>query len=321
MCLSHQLSDQLWKDVITDLFEEFLLFFSPNLYEQVDFTSPPIFLEQELQTILPESAGNKRVADKLVKLQLKNGKEQWVFVHIEVQGGYKKNFPKRMFQSFYRIMDMYDQHVYALALFTDEDSKYNLNQLHYEFLGTELTYSYNTYRIASQSESSLLQSHNPFALAVLAGLYAIKSKKNVDLTFKYKHNLMRILLQDKIRDKEIKREYIQKLLIFIDHILRLPEEADITLVQELKPLIDKEEAIMGLSLEDTSFAKYFRNEGKEEGKAEGRAEGKEIGKAEGEKLKAIEIARNLLELNFNVETTSRATGLTEEEVKKLRIDS
>jgi hypothetical protein len=162
--------DHLWKDVITDLFEEFLLFFSPDLYEQVDFTSPPQFLEQELQTILPESESNNRVADKLVKLHLKNGEEQLVFIRIEVQGGFKKIFPKRMFQSFYRIMDLYDQQIYALALFTDESSTYNQSQYHYEFFGTEITYHYNTYRIASQSESSLLQSHNPFSLAILAGL-------------------------------------------------------------------------------------------------------------------------------------------------------
>ncbi|WP_102345843.1 hypothetical protein [Bacillus sp. Marseille-P3661] len=93
--------DQLWKDVITEQFEEFLLFFSPDLYEQVDFSIPHNFLKQELHTILPESESNKRVADKLVRLHLKTGKEQWVFVHVEVQGGYKALFPKRMFQYFY----------------------------------------------------------------------------------------------------------------------------------------------------------------------------------------------------------------------------
>ena len=149
--------DHLWKDVITELFEEFLLFFSPELYEQVNFTIPPEFLEQELQKITVDSHSPKRIADKLVKLRLKNGKEQWVYVHIEVQGDYKKDFPKRMFQSFYRILDKFDQNIYAIALFTGQTSK-QLNKFHYEFFGTELTYHYNTYTIASQSESSLRES-------------------------------------------------------------------------------------------------------------------------------------------------------------------
>ncbi|WP_144462999.1 hypothetical protein [Siminovitchia fortis] len=290
--------DYLWKDVITELFEEFLLFFSPDLFELVDFTVPPEFLEQELQTILPESDSNQRVADKLVKLQLKNGSEQWVYVHIEVQGDHKKMFPKRMFQSFYRIMDLYDQKIYALALFTGERAKYNADQFRYEFLGTELTYNYNTYRIASQSESALLKSQNPFALAVLAGLYVIKSKKNVDLQYEYKGKLIRLLLQDKMISKEMKREYIQKLFVFIDHIIRLPEEADLQLIRDLEPIMEKEAEQMGLSMKDTSFAKYYLKEGKKEGK--------------------IEIAVRLLKKEHSVEDVAEITGLPLQEVRELK---
>ncbi len=148
--------DHSWKDVITDLFEEFLLFFSPELYELVDFTIPPAFLEQELHTFIPESYSNNRVSDKLVKLKLKNGNEQWVYVHVEIQGVHKKDFPKRLLQSFYRILDQFDQHVYVLAIFTSNISSNKLNSFHYDFFGSKVNYYYTTYRIASQSESELL---------------------------------------------------------------------------------------------------------------------------------------------------------------------
>jgi predicted transposase/invertase (TIGR01784 family) len=298
--------DLLWKDVISELFEEFLLFFSPDLSEKIDFTKTPQFLEQELQKIYPESESSKRIADKLVKLQLKGGKEQWVYVHIEVQGDYKKNFPKRMFQSFYRIFDRYEQEIYALALFTDDSSKYNKDEYHYDFLGTNLTYQYNTYKIATQSESALLQSQNPFALAVLAGLYLIKSKKNVNSKYGYKRKLMRLLLQDKMINKEIKRVHVQKLLIFIDNIIMLPDEDDKLFVQEFMPIIEQEGSNMGLSLEDTSFARYYRKEGFDKGKA--------IGKTE----EAIIIAKNLLNLDIDIEKISKATGLTEGEIINLK---
>jgi hypothetical protein len=93
------------------------------------------------------------------------------------------------------------------------------------------------------------------------------------------------LCQDKIINKELKREYIQKLFVFIDHILRLPEEADFNLIQEIRPLIEKEETFMGLSLEDTSLARFYRKKGWEEGIEKGIEEGIEKGKAEGEKTK------------------------------------
>ncbi|WP_144463705.1 hypothetical protein [Siminovitchia fortis] len=233
-----------------------------------------------------------------------------MYVHIEVQGDYKKIFPKRMFQSFYRIMDLYDQRIYALALFTGEDAKYNANLFHYEFLGTELTYNYNTYRIASQSETTLLESENPFALAVLAGLYVIKSKKNVDIKYQYKGKLMRLLLQDKMINKEMKREFIQKLFVFIDHILRLPEETELKLVNEMKPIIQKEAVQMGLSMKDTFLAKYYMKEGEKKGI--------ELGIKEGIKEGKVEIAVRLLGRGESADDVAEITGLTLEEIERIK---
>jgi predicted transposase/invertase (TIGR01784 family) len=263
-------------------------------------------MEQELHTIIPDSKSNHRYADKLVKLKLKNGREQWVFVHIEVQGGYKKDFSKRMFQYFYRVMDLYDQQIFALALFTSNVSTNKMNSFHYNFFGTRLDYHYTTYRIASQSETELLQSNNPFALAVLAGLYLINSNKDVDLKYKYKQKLMRLILKDKMKVGELKRKTIQQLFIFIDHILRLPDNVAGNMYQEFIPLIEKEETYMGLSLEDTPFAKFVRKEA--------RKEGIELG----EKQKAIEIATKLLIKGGPDEEVADITGLPLVEVIKLR---
>lgn len=40
--------DGLWKRVIADLFEDFLLFLMPDLYDMIDFKKKPEFLQQEL---------------------------------------------------------------------------------------------------------------------------------------------------------------------------------------------------------------------------------------------------------------------------------
>ncbi|MGM0900701.1 MAG: Rpn family recombination-promoting nuclease/putative transposase [Bacillota bacterium] len=318
MEVTHQEYDHLWKEVITELFEEFLLFFSPELFEEIDFTSQPEFLEQELHTIIPDSKSNHRYADKLVKLKLKNGQEQWVFIHIEVQGGYKKDFSKRMFQYFYRVMDLYDQQIFALAIFTSNVSTNKMTSFHYDFFGTHLNYHYNTYRIASQSEIELLQLNNPFALAVLAGLYLINSNKDIDLKYKYKQKLMRLILQDKMKVRELYRKTVQQLFIFIDHILRLPDNAEGKMYKELKPLIEKEDTHMGLSLEDTAFAKFARKEAREEGLKEGRKEGRKEGIEQGEKQKAIEIATRILKKGGSEEEVADITGLPLVEVIRLK---
>jgi predicted transposase/invertase (TIGR01784 family) len=54
------------------------------------------------------------------------------------------------------------------------------------------------------------------------------------------------------------------------------------------------------------------------GRSEGRAEGEQIGIAKGEHAKAIKVARNLLTMNLSIQQIAIATGLSIEEIIKLR---
>lgn len=71
-----------------------------------------------MQQILPANESGRRYADKLVKIFI-NGKEQWLLIHIEIQGYYDKDFDQRMFNTYYRILDKYQKPISALAIFTD----------------------------------------------------------------------------------------------------------------------------------------------------------------------------------------------------------
>ena len=57
---------------------------------------------------------------------------------------------------------------------------------------------------------------------------------------------------------------------------------------------------------------------KEKGLAEGRKEGREEGLAEGEAKKSLEIAKKMLEANSPIDFICQMTGLSEEEVLKLK---
>src|SRR5690625_1132825 len=78
--------DGLWKKVIADLFEEFMLFFAPDLYEEIDFNKAPDFLQQELFKEILQRKKGRNVADQIVKVSLKSGEDKWILIHIEVQG-------------------------------------------------------------------------------------------------------------------------------------------------------------------------------------------------------------------------------------------
>ena len=57
-------------------------------------------------------------------------------------------------------------------------------------------------------------------------------------------------------------------------------------------------------------------EGRAEGLAEGRAEGRAEGQLMGERAKALEIARNMLEANIAIAEISRLTGIDIAEIQK-----
>ena len=96
-----------WKDILDLQFEEFMAFFFPTAHTQIDWRAGYEFLDKELQKITLDAALGRRMVDKLVRVQLKDGREQWVLVHVEVQMQPAIGFPERMFVYHYRIRDRF----------------------------------------------------------------------------------------------------------------------------------------------------------------------------------------------------------------------
>ncbi len=89
--------DSPWKEVLEELFEDFVENFFPQIYQESDFSKGYEFLDQELQQIAVSSETGKRVVDKLVKVYLIDGSEKWLLIHIEIQGYEQEEFPERMY--------------------------------------------------------------------------------------------------------------------------------------------------------------------------------------------------------------------------------
>lgn len=257
--------DGLWKKVITELFEPFILFFAPDLHKKLDWSKQADSLEQEFHRVFPVKKGTK-YTDKLMKVHLKNGEEHWVLIHIEVQGYKEDDFAERMFQYFYRIFDKYHKKIYAIALFADDDHSFKPAKYTYQFHGTELNYTYNTYKILDQEEETLLLSDNPFAYAVLGGLYMLKSRNNANKRYQFKRRLFELLIKDQ---KTEARKYAGMLLHFADYLLEIPPEMSKELQEEIIPIMKEEASHMARTgLPDSPTFKPFSDEVREEIKKE-----------------------------------------------------
>jgi len=116
--------DSGWKEAIEIYFKQFISFFFPTIYDEVDLEKGYQFLDKELEKIVKDARIGTRFADKLVKVCLKDGTEKWLLIHLEVQGYYDADFVKRMYTYNYRIFDRYDEEVISLAILTDDNQCY-----------------------------------------------------------------------------------------------------------------------------------------------------------------------------------------------------
>lgn len=174
--------DLLWKGILEEIFDDFLRFMHPNSDEVYDLKKGIEFLDKELEQLFPPEGDEfaPKVVDKLAKVNTREGDEEWILIHVEVQGRYQKDFPKRMFTCYCRIFDKYNRHISAYAIFTDGSKMKRPDVYKTSYLGTSISYRFNTYQLALQNEDELLKSNNPFAVAILVGKAALAVNKEKD---------------------------------------------------------------------------------------------------------------------------------------------
>jgi predicted transposase/invertase (TIGR01784 family) len=305
--------DLLWKGVLEDVFDDFLCFLNPEAAEIFDFNRGFEFLDKELEQVFPPDNDeySPKVIDKLVKVFTKAGKEEWILVHVEVQGQYQKDFASRMYTYFYRILDKYQKPIVAYAIFTEANTKERPDHYSIDFMGTSLRYTFNTYKIANQNDEELRASNNPFALVVLTAkaAFAGKDLKNSverdELLLNLKLNLTRLLLA-----KQIAKEKIRVLMNFLRYYIRFENPEINTKFEQQVEILTERTNTMGIE-------ELLLDRAEKRGERKGEKKGEVKGRNEGEKAKAIAIAREMKKEGLPVAQIEKFTGLSAKEIEKL----
>jgi hypothetical protein len=90
--------DSPWKETLHHFFRAVLAFFFPDLHDDIDWSKGYEALDKEFQQIVADARAGRGLADKLFKVWRNHGREQWLLVHVEVQGRRERRFGKRMFR-------------------------------------------------------------------------------------------------------------------------------------------------------------------------------------------------------------------------------
>ncbi len=304
-CLMRRKDDILWKGILEDIFDDFLKFVYPDAGKVFDLNKGFEFLDKELEQVFPPENGeySPKVIDKLVKVFTKSGNEEWILVHIEVQGQYQKDFGSRMFTYFYRILDKYQKPIVAYAIFTEANTKERPDRFMIDFMGTSLQYKFNTYKIVNQNDGDLLANDNPFALVVLTAKTALAGK-NIKNSYERDELLLglKLKLAKLLLTRKIAKEKIRVLMNFLRYYVSF-ENPDInTKFEQEVEILTERSTTMGI---EELLLDRAEKQGIEKGIQKGRQE------------EATAIARELKKEGLTTDFIAKATKLSVSEIEKL----
>ncbi len=284
----HQPTDSGWKDILDKYFPQFLEFFFPRIYKDIDFKRNYTFLDKEFQKIVKESKIGRRYADKLVKVYLKDGSEEWLLIHIEVQSENEERFEERLYIYNYRIFDRYKKEVVTLVVLADSSESFRPKKYETERWGFRHTFVFPSLKLLDfkNQEQSLEESNNPFATVTLAHLKLIEARDNTA------RKIWKISLVKSLHKKGFSKADILNLYFFIDWLIALPPEMEREFHDEI-----------------TEF--------EEELKMPYISTAERIGREKGKREEKNETAKKMKEKGFEIKTIAEITGLSEEDIKKL----
>jgi hypothetical protein len=301
--------DVLWKGLLECVFDDFLRFVYADADQVFDFEKDFHFLDKELAELYPETGKQTdiRFVDKLVKVFLKGGVEEWVLVHIEVQGETKATdraeFGERMFRYFYRIFDRYRKPVAAVTLFTGRDGIRVPGMYAYSFMNTRLEFQYHTLRVLDFPDEILRESKNPFSWVVLIAKQALLRGKELDKRLlEGKLFIFRKLYGNGLFDKR----KLQAILVFLNNYVRFEnQETNLIFGREIEQITGKSNAMDIFQ----QVAVMRREEALEQGRKEGMKQHKRL------------VVENLLkETDFSPEKIAALASVSQAFVKKVKAE-
>ncbi|MEW5323467.1 Rpn family recombination-promoting nuclease/putative transposase [Geobacillus thermoleovorans] len=307
--------DRLFKELLSTFFEEFLLLFFPDVYEQIDVHHLS-FLSEEVFTDI--TAGEKHRVDLLAETKLK-GEDGLVIVHVEHQSYTQRTFPERMFIYFSRLFQKHRRRILPIAIFSYDEHHDEPSSLIIQFpFLTVLDFRFLTVELRKLPWREYIRQDNPVAAALLS-----KMGYNEDERIEVKKEFLRMLVRLELDAAK------QRLLFgFFETYLPLSEEEEIQLRNEVSQMETKEaKQVMELiiSYEQRGIEKGIREgikqgieQGIKQGMKQGMKQGVEQGRKKGIEEGKTDIAKRMLAKGYDVQTIHELTGLPIEKIERMK---
>jgi hypothetical protein len=249
--------DQLFKELLTNFFVEFLELFFPSVLEYLD-TDSIQFVDKELFTDV--IGGEKKIMD-IVALAKFHQQDYSFLVHIENESSSKTDFNQRLFRYFCSLFLRYNRPIYPIVVFSyDSPQRLDKSDFVIDFPDKQvLKFDYEIVQLNRLNWRDFLQQKNPMAAALM-------SKMKIDMRDRptVKAQCLRLLVTLKLDPAKM-----QLISSFVDTYLKLNSQEESIFQSEISTIgLEEREQIMQIT---TSWKEEGRVEGREEGRIEGQS--------------------------------------------------
>ena len=287
--------DSPWKDTIDQFTRSLLEVTFPEVAAGIDWSVQLESLEQELHQITPASEiGAKRV-DKLLKVRLLDGTDQWLYLHIEVQMHYDPDLPKRLFIYHYRIFDKYGVSPLTLVILGDTSRKWRPTSYHYQTLGCGITFLFlicKTIDFKGKLDDPRYR-HQQTLFVIAAHLGTQQYRRTPQQLSDYCLELTVKLYNEGYSPSEV--HLLHRL---IDWLIPLPDDLKIQFRKQLQQRLPKKTMAHITLFEELALKEGLEKgiqkglvEGRQKGRQEGRQKGRQEGLVEGLEKGIVQTAR------------------------------
>ena len=223
--------DSPWKEALDGYFEPFVRLLMSEARADIDWSQGYESLDKELQQIVRDGESGRRLVDKLVKVWLKDSREQWVLIHVEVQTAEDAEFAQRMYVYNYRLFDRYNKEVVSLAVLGDDNPRWRPASYGYKRWGFEAGIRFPIIKLLdhAQRRQELEESENPFAIFILAHLDTLETRQDQGERCNRKFRLIK-----RLYERGLSAGDVRKLFRVIDWIMDLPKDLAEAFLEEVK---------------------------------------------------------------------------------------
>jgi hypothetical protein len=248
--------DGAWKEFLENYPEQIIERCFPETYPDIDFSRGVEFLDLELAQIIRRGRIGRKAVDKLLKVYLKNGGEEWLLLHVEIQGRREADFPERLFVYAYRLYEKYRRPITTLAILTDADPTWRPEGFGWRRWGGGMQHWFLTSKLLdfAPRRAELEASADPAAVMILAQLAVLELRRRSKALFDEKLALARQLLRGGFT-----RAQVESLFHLVDWMIDLPPELEIRF----------DDAVLGMEKESAMpFVTGIERRGMEKGRLE-----------------------------------------------------